>query len=170
MDFVSVMLFTKQVFHLECFLLFHIKSEPGVADKSAVYKGAFNVVFKSPKKEKITLLREFIFVFIWYLIGTILSEESCQKREVWKKYKMWGWPIREGVSLEKGFKPSAYCDIERIKGETLKPWITGGTSSYNAKINTLAGGFTDRTSSMLEEIASKNVHKGKEGDWLRKKK
>ena len=45
------MLFTKQVFHLEC-LLFRIKSQPGVAYKSAVYKRAFNVVFKSSKNEK----------------------------------------------------------------------------------------------------------------------
>ena len=62
----------------------------------------------------------FIFVFIWYLIGTILSEESSQKREVQKKYKKWGWPIREGVSLEEGFKPSAHYDIERQKEGTLK--------------------------------------------------
>ena len=45
------MLFTKQVFHLEC-LSFRIKSQPGVAHKSAVYKRAFNVVFKSSKNEK----------------------------------------------------------------------------------------------------------------------
>ena len=31
MDFLAVMLFTKQVFHLECLLLFQIKSQPGVA-------------------------------------------------------------------------------------------------------------------------------------------
>ena len=72
------MLFTKQVFHLEC-LLFRIKSQPGVAYKSAVYKRAFNVVFKSSKNEKITLPCKFIFVFIWYLIGVILLDESCQK-------------------------------------------------------------------------------------------
>ena len=45
------MLFTKQVFHLE-YLSFQIKSQPGVAHKSAVYKRAFNVVFKSSKNEK----------------------------------------------------------------------------------------------------------------------
>ena len=45
------MLFTKQVFHLQC-LLFRIKSQPGAAYKSAVYKRAFNVVFKSSKNEK----------------------------------------------------------------------------------------------------------------------
>ena len=36
MDFVAVMLFTQQVFHLECLLLFRIKS--GVACKIVVYK------------------------------------------------------------------------------------------------------------------------------------
>ena len=47
MDFVAVMLLTQQVFHLECLLffnsfcylrLFQIKSQPGVAYKSVVYK------------------------------------------------------------------------------------------------------------------------------------
>ena len=45
MDFVAVMLFTQQVFHLECLLLFQIKSQPGVAYKSVDFKKAFNVVF-----------------------------------------------------------------------------------------------------------------------------
>ena len=35
--FVAVMLFTQQVFHLECLLLFQIKSQSGVAYKSVVY-------------------------------------------------------------------------------------------------------------------------------------
>ena len=64
MDFVAVILFTQQVFHLECSLLFRIKSQPGVAYKSVVYKKACNVVFKSSENEKITLPHEFIFVFI----------------------------------------------------------------------------------------------------------
>ena len=55
MDFVAVMLFTQQVFHLDGLLLFWIKSQPGVACKSVVYKRAFNFVFKSSKNEKITL-------------------------------------------------------------------------------------------------------------------
>ena len=38
------------------------------------------------------------------------------------------------------------------------------------KTNTLADGFIKRTSSMLDEIASKTMHKDKEGDWQRKKK
>ena len=29
------------------------------------------------------------------------------------------------MSIEKGFKPSAHYDIERLKGGTLEPWITG---------------------------------------------
>ena len=32
------------------------------------------------------------------------------------------------------------------------------------KTKTLAGGLIDRTSSMLDEIESKNVHKDEEGD------
>ena len=85
MDFVAVMLFTKQVFHLE-YLLCWIKSQSGVAYKSVVYKRAFNVVLRLLKMKKITLSCEFIFVIIWYFIGAILSEESCQKWEVWEKY------------------------------------------------------------------------------------
>ena len=38
MDFIAVMLFTHQVFHLEYYLLFRIKSEFGVAFKSVGYK------------------------------------------------------------------------------------------------------------------------------------
>ena len=44
MDFVAVMLFAQQVFHLESLILFQIKSWPGAAYKSVVYKKAFNVV------------------------------------------------------------------------------------------------------------------------------
>ena len=39
-DFVAVMLFIQQFFHLECLLLFQIKAQPSVD-----YKKAFNVVF-----------------------------------------------------------------------------------------------------------------------------
>ena len=39
------MLFTQQVFHLECLLLFQIKSQPGVAYESVYYKKVFNVIF-----------------------------------------------------------------------------------------------------------------------------
>ena len=41
MDFVAVMLFSQQVFHLECLLFFWTKSQPGVAYK----KKACNTVF-----------------------------------------------------------------------------------------------------------------------------
>ena len=38
------------------------------------------------------------------------------------------------------------------------------------KTKTLADGLIERTSSMLDEIESKTVHKDEEGDQLRKKK
>ena len=53
MDFVAVMVFTQQVFRLECYfdsfwylrlLLFGIKSQPGVAYKNIFYKKACDVV------------------------------------------------------------------------------------------------------------------------------
>ena len=66
MDFVAVMLFTQQVFCLE-FILFHIKSQPGVAYKIVDYKKAFNVVFGLLKMNK-QLSCGFIFVFILFLL------------------------------------------------------------------------------------------------------
>ena len=47
--FLAVMLFTQQVFHLECYYYFEIKSQPDVAYKSVCYKRAFNVIFQSSK-------------------------------------------------------------------------------------------------------------------------
>ena len=60
MDFVQVMLFTHHVFHLDfrLLLLFQIKSQPGVAYKSVVYKKAFNLIFTFSKNEEITLPHE----------------------------------------------------------------------------------------------------------------
>ena len=40
MESVAVMLFTQQVFHLECLLLIQVKSQSGVACKKA-----FNIAF-----------------------------------------------------------------------------------------------------------------------------
>ena len=97
MDFVAVMLFTQQLFHLECLLLFQIKSQLGVAYKSAVYKKPFNVVFESSKNEEIVLPHEFVFVLIRYFIGEILMEKSCQKFGVdGKNIKRDGHIGREG--------------------------------------------------------------------------
>ena len=67
--------------------------------KSLVYKRAFNIVFKFSENEKINLPHEFIFVFIWYFIGTILSEKSCQKWRVWKNYSGDGHKWRKGVQI-----------------------------------------------------------------------
>ena len=106
MNTLAIMLFTQQVFHLECLLIFQIKFQPGVAYKSVDYKKAFNV-FESAKNEEITFPREFIFVFILYFIGTILLEKSCQKQGVWEEYKK-GVAIWGGLSIEDGFKPSAH--------------------------------------------------------------
>ena len=60
------------------------------------------------------------FVFIWYLNGVILSEKSCQKQGVQKKYRKGEWPYTGGC-LEKegggGFQTSHY---ERIKSKIIK--------------------------------------------------
>ena len=84
-DFLAVMLFTRKAFHLEClhffwlFFMFEIviiriKSQPGVA-----YKKASSIVSYSSKNDGITLPHEFIFVFIYYFIGVILSKKSVVK-------------------------------------------------------------------------------------------
>ena len=53
-DFVAVMLFTQQVFHLECLLLFQIESQPGVAYISDAYlKKHLKVLPKAEYSEKI---------------------------------------------------------------------------------------------------------------------
>ena len=52
MDFVAVMLFTQQLFHLECLLFIRIKSQSGVAKKSAVYKKKHLTLLFSIQKRK----------------------------------------------------------------------------------------------------------------------
>ena len=66
-------------------LLFRIRSQPGVAYISFAYKKACNIVFKSSKIEKMILLHEFNFVFIWYFSGAIMYKTCCQNQRVGKK-------------------------------------------------------------------------------------
>ena len=106
------MLFTQQVFHLEC-LLFRTKSQPGVVYESVAYKRALNVAFRSSKNEKITLPHKFIFAFIWCFIRAIFSEKSCQKWGVWKN-------IKRGVGHRKGVQ--TFCTI--LRGWKGAPWST----------------------------------------------
>ena len=73
------MLFTKQVFHLEC-LLFRIKSQPGVAYKSAVYNRAFNVVFKSSKNEKNFAMRVYFCVYLVSHCGNLVRRVLSKAR------------------------------------------------------------------------------------------
>ena len=75
MEFVAIMLFSQQVFHLECFLLllFRIKSQPGVACIGIFYKTNIEHCFLVSKNEKMTLPHDFVFVFIWYFIGAIFQ-------------------------------------------------------------------------------------------------
>ena len=46
------MLFTQQVFHIECLLFFQIESQPGVAYKSVDYKKAFEVACRVQIRKK----------------------------------------------------------------------------------------------------------------------
>ena len=121
MDFVKAMLFTQQVFHLECLffcwhlrlLLFWIKSLPSVAYKFCLQKKHVTLFFSLLKMKK-QLCRVSLFLFIQYSNGAILSEQSCQKRGVRKKYKKWGMAIW-GFSIAGGFKPSAHYGHSFIK-------------------------------------------------------
>ena len=74
----SIALYSASLFFKKCLLVFQIKSK--------CYKKAFNIDFLSSKNEEITLPHEFIFVFVWSFIGALLSETSCQKHGVQKKY------------------------------------------------------------------------------------
>ena len=64
---------------------------------------------------------DFIFIFIWYFIGAILSENSCQKHATLRKNIKRGDSHIGGLSLEGEFKPSAHYDIERLEEGNLEP-------------------------------------------------
>ena len=54
---------------------------PGVTYKSFSYKKACNIILQSSyNHEKITLLYEYIFVFIWYVIGDDLPKNVTKER------------------------------------------------------------------------------------------
>ena len=103
MDFVAVILFTQQVFYLDCLLL-RLNLSLVLLIKVLIIKKHF--VFQSSKNEEITFPHEFIFIFIPYFIGTILSKKSCQK--------LTGKNIKKGDSP---FKPSAHLHWEAENGD-----------------------------------------------------
>ena len=100
------MLFTQQVFHLECLLLFQIlllNLNLVLLIKVLIIRKHLLLFFsllKMKKKTK-TFPHEFVFVFILYFIGTLLSEKFDQKQGVQKEYKKGGWPYR-GVVYRRG--------------------------------------------------------------------
>ena len=101
------MLFTQQVFHLECLLLFEITSQSGVAYKNADYKKGFNVVVRSSKNEEITFPHDILLIFILYFIGTIFSENLAKSGGFRKNAKRGDGHIR-GLSIDRGCKPLAH--------------------------------------------------------------
>ena len=52
MDFVAVVLFTQQVFHLECVLLYQIKSQSSAGYKNGDYKNHLMLFFSLLKMKK----------------------------------------------------------------------------------------------------------------------
>ena len=97
------MLFTQQVFYLDCLLL-RLNLSLVLLIKVLIIKKHF--VFQCSKNEEITFPHEFIFIFIPYFIGTILSKKSCQK--------LTGKNIKNGDSP---FKPSAHLHWEAENGD-----------------------------------------------------
>ena len=100
MDFVAVMLFSQQVFHLECLLFFWTKSQPGVA-----YKKKHVTLFFSLLKMKKWFFHMSLFLFFRHFTGATLMEKSCQKwggGGVRKKYKKRNGHIGGGLSIEGG--------------------------------------------------------------------
>ena len=91
-------------FRYQRLLLFRIKSHPTI--KVFLTKTACNVLLKSSKHEEVTFLHEFIFVFILYFIGSILSKnvKNGGKRDQRKDNK-------GEMSVEGGLKPSAYYEL-----------------------------------------------------------
>ena len=59
-------------------------------------KHVTNVLSYSSKKKERNLPHEIIFVFIWYFIGAISSNNSHQKRRVQKRDKNEGWSYSGG--------------------------------------------------------------------------
>ena len=53
-------------------------------------------------------------------LGCYCQKSLAKSGEFEKNIKR-GMAIRGGLSIEKGFKPSAHYDIERLKGGTLEP-------------------------------------------------
>ena len=111
MDFVTVMLFIQQVFHLECldlfwfflylrllYYYFRSNHQPGVAHKHDIYKKTCNIVFYSSTDDEITFPHEFIFVFVW---SDIVKKKLWSKVGYWKKNKKGGWLFR-GVVHRRG--------------------------------------------------------------------
>ena len=97
MDFVAIMLFTQQVFHIQylfffqiilihALLLFGRKSQPDVSYKVLLIKecSVLSVVLYSCRHEEITVPHEFIFVFNPCNTGEILAKNV--KREELGKY------------------------------------------------------------------------------------
>ena len=96
------MLFTRQVIYLEyllslapfdtCCYYFGPDLSLVFLIKVLLKKKVCNVVFQSCENKQIILPDEFIFVFIWYFIGPILSKRCYQKLGSWKKDKKMGCP------------------------------------------------------------------------------
>ena len=88
-------------------LLFRIKSQPGVAYKSVVYKKKHVSLIFSLLKMKKWLCPMSLFL----CLSSISMRQHCRKSLVqskgagvggWKKYKKWGWPYGKGIVYRRG--------------------------------------------------------------------
>ena len=78
---------------------------------------------------------EVIFVFIRYFTGAIMSEKSCQKRGVWKKYVKGVWPYR-GVVYKRGVQTfRTLCVKPVVKKDSANDKRNHGTVSILSNIS-----------------------------------
>ena len=69
------------------------------------------------KMKKPTLPHEFIFVFIRYFTGAILSEKFCQKRSFQKKYNKGGWGADLFIYL---FKHLIQTSVKHLRWDVFR--------------------------------------------------
>ena len=116
-----MILYTEQVFHLQCFFFFFflillIHKTVIISNQMSAWCDIYKCCLNKKKcdtnlqsfKHKITFPHGFIFVFIPFIFWTILSNKCCQRWEggVQNIYKRGNDHRR--LSIKGGFKPSVH--------------------------------------------------------------
>ena len=109
--------------------------------------------------------------------GKAIVEQILASEEIKKSKRAGLWQSKSGIWVGKLTIWVRSFQTEKLEqsspGLSVPPEYVSQSLWWtlnSPKTNTLADGLIKRTSSMLDEIASKTVHKGKESDQYRKKK